>query len=198
MISLYQPGDGFLHRLPAGVKLLGLAIVALAISLLRPGIIGTLALLAVVSALYPLAGLGWRSLGLSWWRLRWLILVLGGALWLFVSGAAAIENTGRVIALLLLAELVTRTTRMGDLLEVLQRVLRPLRFIGIDPASAALAISLTIAMIPVLMGFVVQVRDAQRARGVRLGVRSALPLLVLTLRHADDVGDALAARGLTR
>lgn len=198
MISLYSPGDGILHRLPAGAKLLGLAIAALLISLLRPGAIGMLAVLAVASALYPLCGLGWRLLGRSWWRLRWLILVLGGALWVFVSGEAAIENTGRVIALILLAELVTRTTRMGDLLDVLQRVLRPLRLIGIDPASAALAISLTIAMIPVLAGFVVQVRDAQRARGVRLGARAALPLMVLTLRHADDVGDALAARGLTR
>ncbi|MGF2947881.1 energy-coupling factor transporter transmembrane component T family protein [Microbacterium alcoholitolerans] len=198
MISLYRPGDGPLHRLPAGAKLLGLAVAALLISLLRPGVIGTLVVLAVASVLYPLCGLGWRLLCQSWWRLRWLIVVLGGALWLFVSGVAAIENTGRVIALILLAELVTRTTRMGDLLDVLQRVLRPLRFVGIDPASAALAISLTIAMIPVLAGFVVQVRDAQRARGVRLGVRAALPLLVLTLRHADDVGDALAARGLTR
>lgn len=198
MISLYRPGDGFLHRMPAGAKLLGLALAALTISLLRPGIVGTLVLLLGASALYPVSGLGWRLLGQSWWRLRWLIVVLGGALWLFVGVDAAVENTGRVVALILLAELVTCTTRMGDLLDVLRRVLRPLRFIGIDPASAALAISLTVAMIPVLMGFVVQVRDAQRARGVRLGLRAVLPLLVLTLKHADDVGDALAARGLTR
>ncbi|UNK72306.1 energy-coupling factor transporter transmembrane protein EcfT [Microbacterium sp. H1-D42] len=198
MISLYRPGTGILHRMPAGAKLLGLAIVALLVSLLPLGLIGTAVLLAVVSALYPLCGLGWRALALAWWRLRWLVLVLGGALWLFVSAEDAVQNTGRVVALILLAELITRTTRMGDLLDVLQRVLRPLRFIGVEPATAALAISLTIAMIPVLVGFAQQVRDAQRARGVRLGPRVALPLLVLTMKHADDVGDALAARGLAR
>lgn len=198
MISLYRPGDGFLHRLPAGAKLLGLAVAALVVSLLPLGMIGTAVLLLVVSALYPLSRLGWRLLGGAWWRLKWLIVVLGGALWIFVGPSDAVQNTGRVVALILLAELVTRTTRMGDLLEVLQAALRPLRFIGVDPAMAALAISLTIAMIPVLVGFAQQVRDAQRARGVRLGPRVALPLLVLTMKHADDVGDALAARGLAR
>lgn len=198
MISLYQPGDGLLHRLPAGAKLLGLAIIALLVSLLPLGVAGTAVLLVAVSALYPLSGLGWRLLGGAWWRMRWLILVLGAALWFFVSPEIAVQNTGRVVALILLAELVTRTTRMGDLLDVLQSVLRPLRVLGVDPATAALAISLTIAMVPVLAGFVQQVRDAQRARGVRMGPRVALPLLILTMKHADDVGDALAARGLTR
>jgi biotin transport system permease protein len=103
-----------------------------------------------------------------------------------------------VVALLLLAELVTRTTRMGDLLEVFRSIARPLRRMGVDPDAVALTLSLTIAMIPVIAGFAVQVRDAQRARGVRLGPRAVLPLLVLTLKHADDVGDALAARGLAR
>ncbi|MFV0320091.1 MAG: energy-coupling factor transporter transmembrane component T family protein [Microbacterium sp.] len=198
MISLYRPGDGVLHRLPAGVKLLALAAAALAISLFPLGVLGTAALLAGVSGLYPLSGLGWRLLCSAWWRLRWLILVLGAALWIFISVDVAVQNTGRVIALILLAELVTRSTRMGDLLDVLQRLLRPLRALGVDPATAALAISLTIAMIPVIGGFVQQVRDAQRARGVRMGVRAALPLLVLTIKHADDVGDALAARGIVR
>ncbi|MEJ1086963.1 energy-coupling factor transporter transmembrane protein EcfT [Microbacterium sp. Mu-80] len=198
MISLYRPGEGLLHRLPAGAKLLGLAAAALVVSLLPLGVIGTAVLLSAVSLLYPLSGLGWRLLGGAWWRLRGLILVLGAALWLFVGPDTAVQNTGRVIALILLAELVTRTTRMGDLLDVLQSVLQPLRLLGVDPATAALAISLTIAMVPVLAGFVQQVRDAQRARGVRMGPRVGLPLLVLTMKHADDVGDALAARGLAR
>lgn len=198
MISLYRPGDGILHRMPAGAKLTLLAACALALSLLPIGVPGTLAVLACVSALYPVAGLPLRELGEAWWRLRWLILVLGGALWVFTSAHDAVVNTGRVITLLLLADLVTRTTRMGDLLDVLRRVLAPLRRIGVDPEVVALTLSLTIAMIPVIASFAGQVRDAQRARGVRLGPRAALPLLVMTMRHADDVGDALVARGIGR
>ncbi|MBN7792353.1 energy-coupling factor transporter transmembrane component T family protein [Microbacterium esteraromaticum] len=198
MISLYRPGTGILHRRSAGAKLGLLAALALCVSVLPLGTTGTVILVAAVSSLYVVGGLGWRLLAESWWRLRWLIIVLAAALWIFVGLDEAVRNAGRVVALILLADLVTRTTRMGDLLDVLQRLLRPLRVFRLDPETAALAISLTIAMVPVLAGFLNQVRDAQRARGVRLGPRAALPLLVLTLRHADDVGDALAARGLAR
>ncbi|MFP3607054.1 hypothetical protein, partial [Paraburkholderia sp. SIMBA_053] len=62
--------------------------------------------------------------------------------------------------------------------------------------AVALTISLTITTIPVIAGFAERVRDASRARDVRLGVRAVVPLFVLALRHADDVGDALAAPGL--
>lgn len=198
MISLYRPGTSPLHRLPAGVKLCALIVAALIVSLARPGTVGSVALVVSASALLLVAGLGWRGVGAAWWRLRWLIVLLGGALWVFVDVDTAVQSTARVVGLILLAESVTRTTRMGDLLDVLERAIRPLRRVGVDPASVALTISLTIAMIPVLAGFLTQVRDAQRARGVRLGLRAALPLLVRTLRHADDVGDALAARGLAR
>lgn len=198
MISLYRAGDSILHRIPAGWKLLGLAASALAISVARVDTTGTIVLLGAASTVLLATGAGLRETGLAWWRLRWLIVVLGGALVLFVSLTAAVQNTGRVVSLLLLAEAVTRTTRTGDLLDVLRRVFQPLRAFGVDPETPALAVSLTITMVPVLAGLLEQVRDAQRARGVRLGVRAAVPLLVLAMRHADDVGDALTARGLAR
>ncbi|MEV7633369.1 energy-coupling factor transporter transmembrane protein EcfT [Microbacterium sp. NPDC089318] len=198
MISLYRPGESILHRIPAGAKPSGLIIAALVISLARPGVLGAVALLIPASALLLAGGVGWRGLCAAWWGLRWLMLILGGALWAFVDIGTAVQSTGRVIALILLAEAVTRTTRMSDLLDVLVRAARPLRRLGADPEAVALTVSLTIAMVPVLAGFLTQVRDAQYARGARLGARAALPLLVLALRHADDVGDALAARGLAR
>ncbi|REJ04441.1 energy-coupling factor transporter transmembrane protein EcfT [Microbacterium bovistercoris] len=198
MIALYRPGTGLLHRLPAGVKLAGLAACALALSVWRPEPVGMLAAVLGVSAMYPIAGLPIAALGRAWWRLRWIVLVLGGALWLFAGTDTALVNTGRVVALVLLADLVTRTTRSGDLLAVLERVLRPLHRFRVDAEAVALTISLTIAMVPVIAGLADQVRDAQRARGARLGVRAALPLLILTMKHADDVGDALVARGIVR
>ncbi|WP_244631906.1 energy-coupling factor transporter transmembrane protein EcfT [Microbacterium sp. Se63.02b] len=85
---------------------------------------------------------------------------------------------------------------MSDLLAVLHRLLRPLRRFGRDPDAVALTISLTITTVPVIAGFAHRVREAERARDVRLGVRTVVPVLVMALRHADDVGDALAARGM--
>ncbi|MGW9159566.1 MULTISPECIES: energy-coupling factor transporter transmembrane component T [unclassified Microbacterium] len=196
MIALYRPGSSILHRAPAGLKLAALAVGALLLSL-YPHDAASIALsLLGVLAIYGLGAMPIRVPLLEVWRLRWLILVLALALVIFVSPLAAWISTGRVVAILLLASLLTLTTRMADLVAVMQRIVRPLRRFGLDPAAVALTISLTITTIPVIAGFADRVRDAARARGVRLGVRGVVPLLVLSLRHADEVGDALAARGL--
>lgn len=195
MIPLYRPGTSIVHRAPAGVKLIALVIAALLLSLLPQTSGSITAGLLVVCALYVLARLPLRVLAGELWRLRWLVLVLASTVGVFLGPEHAWITTGRVVALLLVAALLTLTTRMTDLLAVLRRTLRPFGRIGVDVDSVAFAISLTITMIPVVAGFAEQVREAQRARGARLGLRWAVPLLVRTLRHADDVGDALIARG---
>lgn len=196
MIALYRPGTGILHRAPAGFKLAALAVGALLLSLYPHDPLSIAVALLVVGGLYGVSGLPVRVLLAEVWRLRWLVLVLATALLVFVSPVAAWISTGRVVAVLLLASLLTVTTRMSDLLDVLHRLLRPLRRVGVDPEAVALTISLTLTTIPVIAGFAARVREAEQARGVRLGIRTVVPLLVLALKHADDVGDALAARGM--
>lgn len=197
MIAVYRPGTGFLYRLPAPVKLAGLAVIALALSLWRaPSVAMVVAAVAATVLLWSTGSL--RDALRSWWQLRWLILVLGAALWVFVDVQTAIVNTLRVVTLLLLAETVSRTTRMQEVVDVLVHVLQPARRFGANPEAVALAVSLTVAMVPTIAAFAQQVGDAHAARGRRIGLRSALPLLVMTLRHADEVGDALIARGIAR
>lgn len=196
MILPSPVGAGLLHRVPAGPKLAGLAVAALALTMVPQGPISIAVCLVAVIALYPIAGVPLSAAGTELWRLRAVLVVLTVALAVFVSPVAAWVSTGRVAALLLLAALLTLTTRISDLLAVLQRLLRPVRRVGIDPEAVSMAVSLTLTMVPVVAGFAQRVRDAERARGVRLGVRGVVPLLVLTLRHADQVGDALTARGV--
>lgn len=194
MISLYRPGDSILHRLPAGLALAGLALAALVLTVYPHDPVSIAVSLAAALLLYPVGGQSLRVALGELWRLRWILLVLAGTLVVFVSVEAAWISAGRVAALLLLAALLTMTTRMSDLLAVLHRLLRPLRRLGVDPDAVSLALGLTLTMVPVVGAFAQRVRDAERARGVRLGLRATVPLLVLTLRHADRVGDALAAR----
>lgn len=196
MIQLYRPGGGPLHRARVGLKLVTLAATALALSLLPQTPVSIGLVLLGVAGLFLVAGFTVSTLWAELWRIRWLVCILGVALALFVSPLAAWISTGRVIALLLLASLLTMTTRAADLLDTLHRVLRPLRRLGVDADAVSMTLSLALTMIPVVAGFASQVRDAQRSRGVRLGVRFVVPLLVRTLRHADEVGDALTARGL--
>lgn len=196
MKVLHHPGDSILHRVPAGAKLVALALCALMLSLAPLGPVGMVVAVIGASIGFGVARLPLRVFLTAWRRLLPVIVILGVALALFVDIPTAVTSTARIVALLLLAELLTATTPFGELLDVLRRMLAPLRRVGIHPEAAALTLSLTIAMIPVMAGIVARVREAQRARGVRLGLRGSVPVLVLALRQADRVGEALAARGL--
>ncbi|GAA1872089.1 energy-coupling factor transporter transmembrane component T family protein [Asanoa iriomotensis] len=197
MISLYRPGDSALHRLPAGPKLLIVMALALALSLapadpwlLAPAVAG-------VAGAYLLAGLGPRDLGQEAWRLRWIVLVLAVGQIFFLPWQTVAANAGRVVVVILLANLVTLTTRTERLVDAIERALTPLRRLGVNPGRVALMLSMTITTIPVIAGYATQIREAQRARGVPLApLAFVVPLLIMTLKHADDLADALTARGV--
>ncbi|HWV50500.1 MAG TPA: CbiQ family ECF transporter T component, partial [Microbacterium sp.] len=143
MKTLHLPGTSVLHRAPAGVKLAGLAVCALVLSLYPHDAVSIVIALGVVVVLYAVARIPVRVLAAQAWQLRWMVLVLGGLLWVFTSPHAALISTGRVVALVLLAGLLTLTTPMGDLLEVLHRMLRPLARFGVDADAVAMTVSLT-------------------------------------------------------
>jgi biotin transport system permease protein len=157
---------------------------------------GIAAAAGVTVLLYLTAGMV-RALPAQLWSLRWLVAGLV-ALQLLTSGwASAVVVTGRVVVAVVLAGLITLTTRVVDLLDVFERVLRPLRPLRVDSERVALVLALAIRAVPVVAGLAAEVRDAQRARGLHGSVRAyAVPLVVRTLRHADALGEALVARGL--
>jgi biotin transport system permease protein len=102
-----------------------------------------------------------------------------------------------VVLILVLAALFTMTTRIPDLLDAAERAASPLRRVGIRPESVALLLGLSITSIPVIAGLAATVRDAQRARGISAHrVTFAVPLLIMSLKHADDLADAVNARGI--
>ncbi|ALJ20715.1 energy-coupling factor transporter transmembrane component T [Microbacterium sp. No. 7] len=196
MISLYRPGRSPLHRAPAGLKLLALTAVALAMSFI-PGTIWTSAVwLGVVVVAYALGGFGLPTLARQLWATRWIVVLMVVTQLIFLTPDAAVANTTRVVAVVMLAGVLTLTTRTEDLIDVLQRLLSPLRRFGVDPWRVGFTLSLTLTLVPVIADFGRRVREAERARGVRLGVRAIVPLLVMSLRHADDVSDAMTARGI--
>lgn len=196
MISLYRPGGSIIHRMPAGAKLAVMAALALAISLWPHTPLTAVAALALVIGLFALGGFGPREWLRQVWALRWIVAFMAVTQLVFLGPTPALVNTVRVASVVLLAALLTLTTRTDELLAALERLLRPLSRLGADPWRIAFTLSLTIALVPVVADFARRIRDAQRARGVRLGFRAVLPLLVMSLRHADGVADALTARGV--
>lgn len=194
-MNTYLPGRSWLHLLPASVKLTGLAVAMVAL-LLVDSPAGIAAAVGVTVLLYLSVGLA-RALPTQAWSLRWLVAALVVFQALTAGWAAAVVVTGRVVVAVVLAGLVTLTSRVVDLLDVFERVLRPLRRLGVDSERVALVLALAIRAVPIVAGLAAEVRDAQQARGLRGSVRAyAVPLVVRTLRHADALGDALIARGL--
>ncbi|MEV6371859.1 MULTISPECIES: energy-coupling factor transporter transmembrane component T [Micromonospora] len=194
---MYRPGGGLLHRTPAGPKLLTVMALALAISLApaSPWLLAGAA--ALVLGGYLLTGLGLPELGRQLWGLRWLVLVMLVPQAVFLSLPAAAVNVTRVVVVVLLAALVTLTTRTEDLIDAIARALGPLRRFRVNPNRIALMLSMTITTVPVIAGFATQVREAQRARGVPVQpLAFVVPLLVMALKHSDDLADALTARGI--
>lgn len=196
MIALYRPGDSLLHRVPAAWKLLGLLVGAATLTLLPRTVWTAAAAFGGVAALFVVGGIGLRAWVRQLWALKWIIVLLGGTQAIFLGWEPAAANTVRVIAVVLLAALVTFTTSAEETIEVLQRLLGPLRRFGADPWRVAFTVQLTIAAIPVISGMATRIREAQVARGVRLGPRAIVTLLVMALRHADDMADSLTARGI--
>jgi len=189
--------------MPAGPKLALFAVVAVVVAALPPvwATVPVAVAVVVPVALYAVAGMGFgaglRTLGGQVCALRWMIAITAAGQLIFLGLEPAAANTARVAAAVLVAGLVPLTTPVSAMLDALERGLRPLRLVGIDPARVALLWMVTLTTIPVLARHAAEVRDAQRARGLRPSLlRGTLPFLVVALRHADDLGDALAARGL--
>ncbi len=197
MIMLYRHGRSLIHRMPAGLKVLVFTLIALAIAL-SAGSGWALPVAGVLAVcLYLLAGLGVGTLLRQILAVRWLIVVMLLTQVLFLPVLVAVTNTGRVLVVIVLAALITLTTRIPALLDATERALAPLRRFGVNPASIGLLLALTITAIPVITGFAAAIRDAQRARGAPVRLRTfAVPLLVMSLKHSDDLADALTARGI--
>lgn len=79
----------------------------------------------------------------------------------------------------------------------MERAATPLARIGIWPSTIGLSISLALRAIPMLMQFSAGIMESQRARGNKPSALTAtVPLLVAALKYADDMSEALAARGV--
>ncbi|MDJ1371126.1 energy-coupling factor transporter transmembrane component T family protein [Gulosibacter molinativorax] len=197
MISLYRPGRSILHRLPAGWKLIGLAVLALAVSLAGRSwpVLAGAAIVTVLGFLATGFGLGelWRQL----YTLRWLVVIMIIPQLIFLGPEDAVINTARVCIVVLLAALVTLTTPTAALLDVVERLVTPMRIFGVSPTKVSLLLTLTITTVPVIAGIFGQLREAMMARGgPRMSFRLVLPLLVAALQHGDQLADALRARGI--
>ena len=195
-LGLYRPGRSVLHRTPAGAKLASLALLGAAVVVVR----GPASALAALGLAVAAAAVGRLPVVRT---LRTLAVValtaalLGAYQWWARDWGAAVEVALDLVALVLAACVVTATTRADALLDVVTRLARPLRHVGLRPELVALATGMMLRSVPVLVTSTVEARDAARARGLGRSPRAVLvPATVRMVGHGLRTGEALAARGV--
>jgi len=189
MISFYRPGTSPLHLLSVGWKLLGLTVSLLALAIYGKNLTGAIVGVIAVIGLYQLAGIGLSELLKQLWRIKFLVAVVVLPQLIFNGIVQGAYNSVAVIVGVLLASLMSLTTKTADLVDLLQRITRSRSF--------ALLIALSINSIALVLGFSNSISEASLARGVKPNpVRQIVTLFVVSLRYADDYAEALAARGV--
>lgn len=199
-LALYVPVSSPVHRAPAGLKLLVLA--ALSALLFQmptlPVIVGALAgvlLLGLPVARLPAVLLVRQGRTVLWWLVG--LFLFHALVTDVLTGAVTVV---RLLTLVLAAAVVTATTRVTEMVAVVEWMCAPLRLLGVRPARVGLVIAMALRFIPVLAERADRIREAQTARGGPArgarGLRTTVaPLLVQVLQMAHTVSEALDARG---
>lgn len=195
-VGLYRPGGTLLHRLPVGAKLLGLAVLSVAIVVVR-GPLTSVAFLAAAVVLALVGRLDLRVVARSLRGVLVVALVVAALQWWLFSLDRAVESLLDLVSLALLALTLTVTTAVTDMLDAVVRWAAPLRRVGLDPDRLALTIGLAVQALPGTLTLAQETRDAARARGLERSPRAYLtPFVIRVVARAHETGDALAARGI--
>jgi biotin transport system permease protein len=186
MLSLYISSPTWLHHVPAGLKLVVLALTS---ALLLPADnIGLLGASCLVFAA------GFVSLGPPGRRRLWGLTKTAGLLALLIgafqfcfsyselrlvdAGQAALVSALRLLSLILLADLVSVTTPTAAMLSAIRRFLSPLETMGLSVQKLAVGVGLVIRMAGLLRERLVLVSQAIQARtGRGAGVKAVAPLI---------------------
>lgn len=219
------PGTSVIHQLWAGTKIIVVFVISLLLAF-YPGwiAIGLMALLVAVAV--RLAHIPWGAVP-SVPRWLWILLLLGAVtaamgggepvwhLWSVDFSAGGLLKflrfTALSIVLLVLGAMVSWTTNVADVAPAISTLGRPLRWLRVPVDDWAVALALALRAFPMLLDEFRLLYAARRlrprpvmpdGRARRRGLLADLVDLLaagvtVALRRADEMGDAITARGGT-
>lgn len=135
------------------------------------------------------------------YNLFWGISIFSGGIY------KAIFMSLRILLLILVSSVLTYTTTPNEITDALERILTPLRFIGLGNAVHTASMMMTIALrfIPTLIDETDKIMNAQKARGADLETGGLIkrikallpiliPLLLSSVRCAYELAEAMECR----
>jgi energy-coupling factor transport system permease protein len=221
IIGQYLPGNTFLHRMDPRVKLITVLFNLVVIFLIHQ-FYALIALLLGYVFLAWLARIPWRMMLRSLVPLIFILVFTLGLHLFFTPGTPiwswgflAITREGvvqglvvggRLVLLILVTSLLTLTTSPSELTAALESLLGPFQSWGLPVHEVALMMSLAVRFMPTLVEEGDRIIKAQKSRGAEFHsgnlwqrasglVPIMVPLLVSTLRRAEDLATAMEIRG---
>src|SRR5690606_19058888 len=148
-----------LHRATAGAKLAGLAVAAVLVAWLpTPALVGAAVSAAALG--FAVARIPVRVVLGQLAPFAWIAAPLLAFHWATTGLGHAVVLVGRLLVLVMLAALVTVTTRLLVMLETFERLLRPLARLGVRPERVALVLALAVRCVPLVTEVYRQCREA--------------------------------------
>jgi energy-coupling factor transport system permease protein len=217
------PGTSAIHELWAGTKLLAVGAISVLLTFypgwIAIGLVAALVLTAARIAHIPRGALP----SVPHWL--WILLLLGGMSAAFAGGGPTIAVGGVTIGLggllkflrittlsfvlLGLGAMVSWTTNVAEIAPAVAALGRPLRWLRVPVDEWAVAIALALRAFPMLIDEFRVLHAARRLRPKRVAhgrrarrrrwklelIDLLTAALTVTLRRADEMGDAIMARG---
>ncbi|WP_303841792.1 energy-coupling factor transporter transmembrane protein EcfT [Selenomonas ruminantium] len=220
MIGQYFPGDSFLHRMDARVKILLLLILLIEVFAFTSApvylVMTVITFLMIMISKVPMR-MVLRSLKPLWWIILFtFVLHLFShpgrelyRIWQFVITQEGVEQGAlisvRLMLLIILSTLLTFTTSPLKLTDALESLLSPFKRLGLPAHELAMMMTIALRFIPTLISETDKIMKAQQSRGADFVTGSILsrlknmvpilvPLFLSAFRRADDLALAMESR----
>ncbi len=220
MIGQYFPGNSFLHRMDARVKILLLLILLIEVFVFTSApvylLMTGITFLLIMTSKVPLR-MVLRSLKPLWWIILFtFVLHLFShpgkeiyRIWQFVITQEGVEQGAlisvRLMLLIILSTLLTFTTSPLKLTDALESLLSPFKRLGLPAHELAMMMTIALRFIPTLIRETDKIMKAQQSRGADFVTGSIMsrlknmvpilvPLFLSAFRRADDLALAMEAR----
>ncbi len=219
-LGQYYPSNSVLHRLDPRVKVLmligSIVVIFCAFNFYALSVVAALAAASILLSRVPVR-LFLKSLKAIIFVVAFtsLLNVFYGSgdplfeWWIFKITRAGIENaifvTVRIIALVILSSALTFTTSPTDLTDALERLMKPLSFLGVKVHEIAMMMTIALRFVPTLLEETDKIMSAQKARGadmesgnlisrIKALIPVLVPLFVSAFRRAYDLAMAMECR----
>jgi len=196
MLCFDSPVITHWHRVPVIWKFLSVCAFSVALFWFD-AVAVQLTAIVMCCLLYLSAGLTFFTVGLKRLRFLWPILLVI-LIWHGLTGTG-LQGVGialRLTSIVALSNLMTMTSRLSDLLGLVQSMFKPVRSLGVNTRPIEIAVALVVRYTPVLIAKGGMLAEAWRARSIQKSHwRIVFPLCLVAIDDAEHVAEALKARG---